>query len=306
MNENLKLTRSELNAAKTVPDLFENDKFSNNFARNYAMCKGETIEKGHMIFEREKILFLTLLQENKQLQSATKESLYTAFIELAVSGQTLADGCAYVIPYGKGKGDNKVVKAQFQIGWKGRLNQMYEIPEVQFVDEPQVVYENDEFEYELGENPKVLKHKPVMGSGDKKGAIIGCYLIVDTRSGKKTYIMDADEVFKIRDTYSQAYKYWKSKDDAGTLKGWEEKPFWVTSEAEAVKKTLVKRAWKYLPKTKRQINHDQLMAQRVDHEEVPDQVDEIDFGLVNEDEPVTDNHAPEATIITDTTGIDDL
>ncbi len=58
-------------------------------------------------------------------------------------------GQAYLIPY-----NNKgAMECQFQIGYKGLIDLSYRNPQMQIIS-AQVVYENDEFEYELGLNPK--------------------------------------------------------------------------------------------------------------------------------------------------------
>lgn len=298
MSNQLALTQKALNEAKDLRTVFELEPFKHNFVDNYKKTTGK--DNGSLIFERERVLFMKALQDNKKLEKCDRFTVYASFIELAVSGLTLNDGIAYIIPYGS--------KAQFQIGWKGRLEQMSQMPEINFVSEPQVVYasELDNFDFELGENPRIIKHKPSRERGKSKDDTIEwVYLIIDKGSHKQTFIMSRTEVLTIRDTYSQTYKAYiadcaKFKKNIGeswkktiTYKGDSfevdvEPPFWITSEAEAWKKTITKRAYKYQPKTPRQKALDEKIKTHVDHEDGTQETTEtIDYGVVNEDGSTT-------------------
>jgi phage RecT family recombinase len=292
MSNKLALTRQALTEAKDLGAVFELEAFRGNFALNYLKTTGK--DNGEMIFEREKILFMKAVGDNAALQKCDRFSVYSSFIELAVSGLTLNDGLSYIIPYKD--------KAQFQVGWKGRLEQISQMPEVAFVNQPQVVYEADEFDYELGEVVRIIKHKPSpKRAKGEAGDITHVYLILDTKFGKKAYLMDRAEVLKIRDQYSAGYKSYvaevekqgKKPGEKVTKSGkradgstWSfelEAPFWVTSEDEAFKKTLVKRVYKNLPKTPRLKALDAKLAEHYDKEDgTTEETHDIDYGLAEE------------------------
>lgn len=280
MSNKLTVTRSELEAAKDIPALFEIENFKKSFVSNYALTRGVPEHEGMIVWERERTLFMQQLMDNKKLMECSKVSLYSAWISLAASGQTLGDGCSYIVPYKQ--------KAEFQIGWKGRINQMYEIPEIKFVNQPEFVLEGDAFEYELAPVAKIIKHKPQRDRKILEGGsnITEVYMIISTTDGDKTFIMTSQECTDIRDKWSQSYKYWLKKKQEGTLKEWEDEPMWVSSPGQAFRKTLVKRVWQYLPKTKRQLSVDALISNAPDPELVETDASDqpIDLGFADDGE----------------------
>lgn len=268
MSDKLALTVKTLTEPKTVKEMFDLPAVRSNWVQNYEKTTGK--KDSELRFEAEKILFLQSIAANKKLEDCDRFSIYGSFVELAVSGLSLRDGQTYIIPYGK--------KAVFQIGWKGRLEQIVQIPTVRHINEPIVVLEGDDFEYELGENPRVIKHVR-KGDPTQKRKPLAVYCYVDYTHGKKLYLMEAHEVLSIRDNYSTSWKQHiaalktdlnkgKKIGDKLTFSGpngkWEsdELPMWVSDEIQAFKKTLVKRIYNAVPKTPRQIQLDKILADR--------------------------------------------
>lgn len=264
MSQALKLTKAALDAPQNLQGVFEVEAFKSNYVNNYLKTTGKS--DGEMKFERERILFMKALQENKKLEQCDRFSIYASFIELAVSGLTLLDGQAYIIPYGQ--------QAQFQIGWKGRLEQIAAMPGIRFVPEPILVYSNDEsFDYEIQNGVTViLKHKPAKTHGPED-TIDFVYMTIETDHGFKTWMMSRSEVLAIRDRYSKGYQQYMRNGGKWQDGKPMDPPFWITNEGEAFKKTLVKRAYKYLPKNAKQKALDQKIATHYDHQD----------GTINED-----------------------
>ncbi len=103
------------------------------------------------------------------------------------------------------------------------------------------VYENDLFEQTLGTSPEVI-HKPKLAD---RGKLIAVYCVSVLHNGsKQVEVMDYKEVISIRDD-SDSYKSYKSKKDKGEWASC----IWVDHESEMFRKTVIKRAVKYLPKT---------------------------------------------------------
>ncbi len=134
-------------------------------------------------------------------------------------------GQAYLIPY-KNKG---VLECQFQIGYKGLIDLAYRSGEVEII-QAQVAFENDEFDYELGLDPK-LKHKPAK---ENRGKPIYYYAIFKTKSGGYGF-----EVMSFHDIKLHAKKYSQSYSS-------EYSP-WQKNFDEMAKKTVLKRVLKYAP-----------------------------------------------------------
>lgn len=283
MSNALQLTRAALTTPTDLKGMFEVEAFRHNFMSNYEKTTGQ--KNGSMIFERERILFMKAIAENKKLEQCDRFTIYAAFIELAVSGLTLNEGICYIIPYKD--------RAQMQIGWRGRLEQISQMPEINYVPEPQVVLTNElcDFDYELGETPRIVKHKPAKDRTiTKENRIEYVYLILDTKFGKRTFLMSRQEVLQIRDTYSIGYKQYMSKGGKWPDGNPMEPPFWLTNEAEAFKKTLVKRAYKYLPKTPRMKAIDEKIKTYIDHEDgTSEETHDIDYGLAADQKALPGN-----------------
>ena len=289
MGNELMLTMKALEEPKDLKGVFDLAPFRANFVTNYLKTTGRP--DGAVIFEREKILFMKAIAENPKLQQCTRFSIYSAFIELAASGSTLNEGCSYILPYGNA--------AQFQIGYKGRLEQINSIPGIDLVPEPQIVYTGDDFEYELGNEPKIIKHKPKKASERPADAVIEyVYLVLTMHNGKhRLTIMDRATVLARRDRYSKSYNYWKSKGGEHDERGKVTKdaigsgsngnykidpPFWVTNPEKAFKKTVVKEAYAFLPKTPRMKALDERIQYNLDPE-TGEMSEGIDLGIKTND-----------------------
>jgi recombinational DNA repair protein RecT len=287
MSNALALTNAALQAPSSLKEVFEVEAFKYNCVQNFNKTTGRS--DGELVFERERVLFMKALAENPKLEQCSRFSIYSSFVELFVSGLTLNDGLTYIIPYKE--------TAQFQIGWKGRLEQMSQMPEINYVQEPTVVLTNElaDFEYELGESPRVIKHKPAKDRTiTETNKIEFVYLVLDTKFGKRSFLMTRQEVLTIRDTYSVPYKYYKSKNGKWPDGRAMDPPFWITNEAEAFKKTLVKRAYKYLPKTPRMKALDEKIKNYIDHEDgTSETVENIDYGIADDQSGTSESHTQE-------------
>lgn len=106
--------------------------------------------------ERFTRIALSALNNTPALQKCTPMSFLAALMNAAQLGlePNTPLGQAYLIPY-KNKG---VLECQFQIGYKGLIDLAYRNGQMQTI-QAQAVYENDEFSYEYGLEPK-LSHRP--------------------------------------------------------------------------------------------------------------------------------------------------
>lgn len=103
----------------------------------------------------------------------------------------------------------------------------------------EIVRENDGFARGRFDEPPTHTFNPF---SKERGEIIGVYVVVKTADGDYlTHTMEIGEVYDIRDR-SEAWKAWINK---------QKKCPWVTDAMEMIKKTCVKQAYKYWPKTER-------------------------------------------------------
>lgn len=200
-----------------------------NVQRLILSMKGQ-IEKALpkvMTPERFTRITMTAIANNPQLAQCTTQSLLGAMMQAAQLGvePNTPLGQAYLIPY-RNKGQLEV---QFQLGYKGLIDMAYRSGEIKDIA-AHAVYENDEFEYELGLDPK-LKHIPALKN---RGQVILYYAVFHTKNGGSGFeVMSVDDIQQYAGKYSKAsgssYSPWKTNFDA------------------MAKKTLIKQVLKYAP-----------------------------------------------------------
>ncbi len=110
-----------------------------------------------------------------------------------------------------------------------------------------VVRENDNFIINGFDKPPTHGHDPFAGA-DARGPIKGAYVVVKTCDGEYlTHTMDIAAIYAIRDR-SESWKSYIEKKAKGEYAN---AGPWGTDEGEMIKKTVVKQAYKYWPKTDR-------------------------------------------------------
>lgn len=177
--------------------------------------------------ERFSRIVLSALSANRKLAETTPQSFLGAMMTAAQLGvePNTPLGQAYLIPYWNGKA--KVLECQFQLGYKGLIDLAYRSGEVSTIM-AQVVYENDEFEYAFGLEPKLV-HRPAQHD---RGEPVSVYAMFRTKDGGFGY-----EVMSMEDIRAHARRYSKAYDSGP----------WQTSFEEMAKKTVLKRVLKYAP-----------------------------------------------------------
>lgn len=179
--------------------------------------------------ERFTRICMTAISQNPQLAQCTTTSFAGAMMTAAQLGlePNTPLGQAYLIPYKDYK--KGVTECQFQLGYRGLIELAHRSGELQSI-EAHVVYEGDEFEYELGLDPK-LKHKPAMKD---RGDITWVYAVYKLKSGGYGFeVMSVEDINKHRDKFSKA---------AG--RGFSP---WNDNWEAMAKKTVIKRVLKYAP-----------------------------------------------------------
>lgn len=134
-------------------------------------------------------------------------------------------GQAYLIPYRNNK--KGIVECQFQIGYKGLLDLANRSGLLKNVT-AQVVYENDEFDFEFGLEPK-LRHKPAKSN---RGSAVWVYATYHlTNGGYNFEVMSIEDIIDFAKKKSQSYN----------------RGPWQTDFEAMAKKTVLKRVLKYAP-----------------------------------------------------------
>lgn len=177
--------------------------------------------------ERFTRMALSALNTTPKLAECSQMSFLSALMNAAQLGlePNTPLGQAYLIPYKNKSG----LECQFQIGYKGLLDLAYRNPEMQIVQAHEV-YENDEFDYELGMNPKLV-HKPTLGDRGELRLFYGMFRLTNGGFGFEVMSKTAVEVYARE--YSQSYDSSFSP--------------WQKNFIDMAKKTVIKKALKYAP-----------------------------------------------------------
>ena len=172
----------------------------------------------HIPVERFKRVLLTAVQNNPNLMNLDRQSFFNAAMRSAQDG-LLPDGREGAIVEFKGK-------AQWMPMIGGLRKKVRNSGEIA-TWEAHVVYENDDFLYELGDEP-ILRHKPTMG---ERGKPIAAYSIAVLKSGERSReVMTIAEIEKVRSVS-------RAKDNGPWVQWW----------GEMARKTVARRHSRVLP-----------------------------------------------------------
>lgn len=173
----------------------------------------------HIPVERFNRVVLTAIQNNPDLLACNRKSLFNAAMKAAQDG-LLPDGReGAIVPY---KGEATWMPMIGGIRKKVRNSGDIASWDVH------AVYENDHFEFELGDDP-YIKHRPALSN---KGKLIAVYSVAVLKGGEKSRdVMSVEDVEKIRAL------------SRGKNTPWNNPTFY----AEMAKKTVARRHSKVLP-----------------------------------------------------------
>jgi recombination protein RecT len=167
---------------------------------------------------------VTAIKQNPDLVVADRESLYNSIVKCAQDGLMPDGRDAALVVFNTKQG--KKVQYLPMIGGLRKI-----AGEFGYSINAQVVYENDAFDYELGERPKLMHKPPTLGTD--RGQMIGAYAMARDAVGRLhgPEVMSSDEIAQVRAVS-------RAKD--GDL--------WTQWTAEAWRKTVARRLFKQLPR----------------------------------------------------------
>lgn len=200
--------------------------------------------------DREISFALQHINKSPQLLSCTPESKLKAVVNIALVGLTLNPVAkeSYIVPrWNRQLGANECCLEPSYVGLVKLLTDAGSV--VSMI--ANVVYEGDNFEIDLANNQNPIRHIRCLVSS-RKGQIIGCYALATLPNGiKQPEWMDIEELYAVRER-SESYLAHK----AGKMKSC----VWVSDEAEMMRKTVIRRIYKYLPRTERMQQVDEAVA----------------------------------------------
>jgi recombination protein RecT len=162
----------------------------------------------HIPLERFQRVVVTSVQNNPELLQCTDRTLWNAFMGAAKDG-LLPDGRegVIVVRNGRDKASGRDIKtAAWQPMIAGIRKLARNSGEI-LSWETHCVFENDEFDFALGDEPRIF-HRPALSN---RGKIIAAYSRCVLKSGEITReVMGIEEILEIRDRYSSGWKAFKA------------------------------------------------------------------------------------------------
>jgi phage RecT family recombinase len=181
------------------------------------------------------------INKSAQLQKCSGESVLQAVLNIANVGLTLNPAAkeAYLIPrWNNLTASNEACLDPSYIGLVKLLTDTGSVTSMVC----QLVYTGDTFEIDLANNTSPVIHKPELSSS-KRGEMKGVYALATLSDGtRQVEWMDKDEVEQIRGR-SETYKAFV----AGKIKSCT----WASDFGEMSRKTVIKRIYKYLPRSEK-------------------------------------------------------
>ncbi|WP_400194656.1 recombination protein RecT [Lysinibacillus telephonicus] len=226
-----------------------------DYLKQMAPAMAQALPK-HMDVDRLTRLAMTTIRTTPQLREADVSSLLGAVMQAAQLGlEPGLMGHCYLLPFKNNK--KGITEVQFIIGYKGMIDLARRSGHIQSIY-AHAVYEKDEFEYELGLEPK-LKHKPCMDVD--KGNFVGAYAVAHFKDGGYQFeFMPKSEIEKRKGRSKAANSNYSP---------------WATDYEEMAKKTVVRHMWKYLPisvELQQQVAYDEGTAPKREMKDItPDQ-----------------------------------
>lgn len=201
----------------------------------------------HMDVDRLMRLTMTTIRTTPELRQADVGSLLGGVMQAAQLGlEPGLLGQCYLLPFKNNK--KGITEVQFIIGYKGMIDLARRSGHIESIY-AHAVYENDEFEYELGLNP-TLRHVPTMSQD--KGTYIGSYAVAHFKDGGyQMEFMPKAEIEKRKSASRGANSKFSP---------------WNNYYEEMANKTVIRHMWKYLPisvEVQQQVEHDEGTARNI-------------------------------------------
>lgn len=208
---NILLTVGELAELKPT-QIVQNEKVRKRFIQIYDTLWGG--ERGEAVYERESIFFNKILSDNKSLAGATNFSIFTAFIDLAISGLSLepmSRALCYLLPRSCKVGDDAYEKrVMLSVSGYGELVLRACNGQIRYADNPVIVYEGDEFSFTDIGGQKTVSYTCRLPHDNKK--IVAAFMRIVRPDGSTDYAVMYPEDWSRLESYSaKQNKKWNAQ-----------------------------------------------------------------------------------------------
>lgn len=214
-NESRQIEKQEKKqSSMTARDFLSSDKFKSGIAQ---------VLPKYLTPDRMVRCALAAIIKTPKLAQCTRESIIDSMMTLSQLGLEPDGRRAHLIPYWNGK--RKTMECQVIIDYKGMVSLIMNTGLFSRIH-ADVVCKNDDFEYDKG---VVTKHK--VNFSEPRGEIYAAWCVIVQKDGAEKYeVMPRDEIESIRSR--------SKSSNSGP---------WVTDYAEMCKKTVFRRASKWVP-----------------------------------------------------------
>lgn len=200
----------------------------------------EDLVKDPQAFAKEASFALQILGRNDYLAKSSKQSLQMAVLNVANIGLSLNPvlKLAYLVP--RWNRSTKSVECALEPSYQGLVKLLTDTKSIVNV-EAQIIWEGDEVVLDMATAQKVVKHVPYVLTQKEKGKMLGVYSLATLHDGSRTVeVMSAAEVYEVRGRSESWQKF-----SSGEIKSC----VWHSDEGEMSRKTVIRRHFKYLPKS---------------------------------------------------------
>lgn len=178
---------------------------------------------GETAYERESAYFNNILRADEKLQKATKFSIFQAFIELAVCGLSL-EPTTHALCYLQGRnvkigektdeqGKKKAIyegHLVLTISGYGELVRRINCGQIKHVDNPVIVYEEDNFSFTDDNNTKQVKYQ--CNLPHKSNKVVACFVRITRNDDSIDYgVMLEEDWARLKEFSAKNNRKW---DDA--------------------------------------------------------------------------------------------
>lgn len=178
-------TSSEFSLEQLEPTkIAEHPKVKSRFIDTLVNIHRISAEEAEAIYEKESTYFKKAFASNDKLKQATNISLYSTFLEIAITGLSIQGGSkseAYIEVRGTNLGtrDNPryVNTASLSVTAYGELNMRIKAGQIIRMTNPIVIYDGDHFQPHTNERGELtIDYRPAIPR--KSNTIIGCYVCI--------------------------------------------------------------------------------------------------------------------------------
>lgn len=204
MNNQETLNQAHIIASLKASDVIRNDYVRQQFINVYnAIWK----EGGEGAYERESMYFNNQLRDKDNLRKCTGMSVFLAFIDLAVRGLSLEPGAqalCYLLPrnykISTPQGDRWEAGCNLTISGYGELVLRAKAGQIQYADNPVIVYEGDDFSFGEKDGRKYVNY--CCRIPRTSNHIIACFLKITRCDGTVDYSVMTESDWKRLEVYS--------------------------------------------------------------------------------------------------------